>query len=162
MAEESAIIKTVYDGTIAFVDNTPTTYTVPCTVSMDVSGLQNAQREAVPYTCRGTLKSLRLGKRVFPSGSIEMYMTGLSDAAKTTVMDLIMKSAYYSASPSTTVAIGDVRTLDVILTIEGTDLGDSSDHVLTLEDCHISVGLKEGEPNTLSGSFTCYGTVSRT
>jgi hypothetical protein len=162
MAEESAIVKTQYDGTVALVDGAGTSYTIPCSVALDVSGLQPGGREVIAVEARGVVKSLRKGKKVFPTGSIEVYLTGLSDATKTTLLDFIFGTAYYSASTSTTTAMGDVRTADIVLTIEGTDLGDSADHVLTMEDCYLSVGIKEGEPNTISGSFTCYGSYSRT
>ena len=162
MPEESAITKTLYDGTVALIDGAGASYTVPCSVSMDVSDLAPSQREVIAVECRGTLVSLRKGKRKYPSGTIEMYHTGLSDAAKTTVLDFLFGTGSYAASTSTTTALGDVRTLDIKLTIEGTDLGDASDHVLTMEDNHIVASIKEGEPDTVTGAFTCYGTVSRT
>jgi len=47
-------------------------------------------------------------------------------------------------------------------TIEGTDLGDASDHVIVLNDVAITLDLGEGEPNTVSMSFTVYGSITMT
>lgn len=161
MAEESAIVKTVYDGSVSVKPGAGGSYAIPASVSMDISALVQAQKEVIVVEARGELVSLRKGKRKYPSGSIEIYLSGLSDATKTTILDYFLKTGSQAAGTSTTAAIGDVWTIDIILTIKGSVFGDASDHVFTLEDCHVEVGVKEGEPDTITGSFTCYGTVNR-
>ena len=50
----------------------------------------------------------------------------------------------------------EVLTFNVVLTIEGTDHGDASDHTLTLPHCVITGSLAEGDPDTVSISLTSY------
>ena len=58
-------------------------------------------------------------------------------------------------------ALADTE-FEVTLTIEGTDHGDSADHTIVLDDCTCSVDFAAGDPNSLSVSFTCYGTFTLT
>jgi hypothetical protein len=53
-------------------------------------------------------------------------------------------------------ATGEVFTLDLEWTIEGTNHGDASDHVLTLPFCVVTGSLSEGDPDQISISFTSY------
>ena len=162
MPAESSIIKTINDGSITFTTGDGTSLVLPCSITMDISSLQANQREAVAIEARGVLKSLRQGARVYPSGTVEMYLTGLSDATLTTELDLIFGTGSYSSTTSTTTALGDLRTVDIKLTIEGTDLGDAADHTFTLEDCYLVNAVSEAQTgDTISAAFTCYGTVTR-
>lgn len=161
----SQIVKHFTDGVITLKDGTatPVTLAVPFSVGdLSISGLNQARRATNAYEARGTLTSLRKGAKAFPTGSFSCQIADFSDAIDRTVLDFLLKQNSYSANKSTTEAIGDVYTLDVVLTVEGTDLADAADHVITMEDCDCSLDLAEGEPTTLSVSFTCYGTLSMT
>jgi len=49
------------------------------------------------------------------------------------------------------------------LTIEGSDHGDTGgDHSIVLDDCLCSIDAAEGDGNSLSVSFTCYGSITLT
>ena len=52
--------------------------------------------------------------------------------------------------------------INIALTIEGTDLGDTADHTITMDDCEVTMAVAEGDPNTISLSWTVYGTVTMT
>ena len=161
----STIIKHFTDGTITLKDGTgtPVTLVVPfSTGDFSLGGLTQALRATNVYQARGVLTGLRLGAKAFPTGSFSCQIADYSDASDRTVLDFLRKSNSYSANLSTSETLGDVYTVDVVLTVEGTNLDDAADHVITLEDCDCSLDLSEGEPNSLSVSFTVYGAVSMT
>ena len=163
----SAVIKHFTDGTITLKDGTgtPVSLVVPFSVGdLSISGMETDTlgRTVNAYETRGVLHSLRRGARVYPTVSFSAQLTDVTDATDKTLLDMILKRNSYSANVSTTAATGDVYTLDVVFTVEGTDLGDSADHVITLEDVHFTADVAEGEPNTISLSGTIYGTVTLT
>lgn len=161
----SQIVKHQFDGSITLKDGTGTPVTLTVQFSngdFTVDGLQESDRAPIAYETRGALVSLRKGARSYPTGSFSAMMTAFTDATHKTVYDWVNRRGSYSANVSTTVAKGDLYTSDIVLTVEGTDLGDSADHVFTLEDCHLSMGASEGEPNTFSLSFTVYGAITAT
>lgn len=161
----SQIVKHQFDGSITLKDGTGTPVTLAVQFTngdFTVDGMQESDRAPIAYETRGALVSLRKGARSYPTGSFSGMMTAFTDATHKTLYDWVNKRGSYSANISTTTAMGDVHTSDIVLTVEGTNLGDSANHVLTLEDCHISMGMSEGEPNTFSLSFTVYGDISAT
>lgn len=161
----STIIKHFTDGTVTLKDGTgtPVTLLVPFFMGdFSLSGLNQARRATNVYEARGQLTGLRKGAKSFPTGSFSCQIADYSDASDRTVLDFLNKQNSYSANKSTTEALGDVYTVDLVFTVEGTDLGDAADHVITIEDCDCSMDLANGEPNSLTVSFTCYGTISMT
>lgn len=161
----SQIVKHQFDGSITLKDGTGTPVTLTVQFSngdFTVDGMQESDRAPIPYETRGALVSLRKGARSYPTGSFSAMMTAFTDATHKTLYDWVHRRGQYTALVSTTTAKGDLFTSDIVLTVEGTDVGDSVDHVFTLEDCHISMGMSEGEPNTFSLSFTVYGAISAT
>lgn len=161
----SSIIKHFTDGSLTAKDGTgtPETLVIPFTTGdFSLDGLTQARRATNVYETRGQLVGLRKGAKSFPTGSFSCMIADYSDATNETALDFLLKQNSYSANVSTTTALGDVYTVDLVFTVEGTDLGDAADHVITLEDCDCSMGFAEGEPNSLSVSFTVYGAVSMT
>ena len=160
----STVIKHFTDGTIKLEDGTtptPVSLTVPAdTGDVSISGMSQDDREAVPYQSRGVLHSLRQGAKTFPTGSLSVMLADLSDGTDGTVADFILKQGSYASNTST--SAGDVYTVDIELTIEGTDFGDSADHTLKATDCHCTLDLAEGSPDTLTINFTVYGSISMT
>jgi len=163
----SVIPKHFTDGTITVKDGTgsPVTLTVPFTVGdLSLSGLaQDALGRATnAYETRGVLNGLRRGAREYPTVSFSAHMADLSDGTDHTLVDFLRKKNSYSANVSTTATTGDVYTVDIVLTVEGTDLGDASDHVITMEDVDCRIDISEGEPNTFTINGTIYGSISTT
>lgn len=159
----STVIKHFTDGTVKFEDGTGTPVTLTVVADQgdfSITGLAQDDREAVPYQSRGVLHSLRQGAKTFPSGSLSIMLADLSDSTDGTIADFILKQGSYAANTST--SAGDVYTIDIELTIEGTDVGDSADHTIKASDCHCTLDIAEGSPDTLSVSFTCYGSVAMT
>lgn len=163
----SGVIKTQFDqGSIAIADGTTPT-ALSCTVQFDQADLSVSQispnlRDQAAYSTRGRLRSLRMTDRVYPSGSLSLMMTEFTDGTNGNVLDMLhgTSGTPYASRVSTTTAKGDLMTFDIVITIEGTDLGDSADHTITLEDCHIVPDFAHGDPNTITLNFTMYGAVS--
>jgi hypothetical protein len=160
----SAVIKHLTDGTITLKDGTgsPVSLIVPFSVGdLSISGMETDTlgRTVNAYETRGVLNSLRRGARVYPTVSFSTQLADVTDATEKTLLDMVLKRASYGGNTSTTAATGDVYTLDVVFTVEGTNVGDTADHVITLEDVHFTADVAEGEPNTITLSGTIYGTV---
>lgn len=159
----STTVKNFRDGGIVLSDGTGTPLT--CTVLFDmatfaISGLKASLHEIIAYEVRGELSSLRKGKRTYPTFSLTAMMSELSDATNTNLMDFVRKTGAFAAALSTLGQYADVYTSKLVLTIEGSNFGASeTDHVLTLNDCELTIDFAEGDPNTFTISGTVRGTV---
>jgi len=163
----SVVIKHFTDGSITLKDGTgsPVTLVVPFSLGdLSISGMETDTlgRAVNAYETRGVLSSLRRGARVFPTVSFSCQLADVTDATNTTLADFVLKRGSFAANVSTTAATGDVYTVDTVFTVEGTVFGDPTDHVITMEDCHFTIDIAEGEPNTISLSGTVYGTLALT
>lgn len=160
----STTIKHLHDGRLTLSDGTatPVTLTVPFYMGdFNFAALQEDQRAVVAYETQGVLHTVRHSTRTYPTGSFTLALADFSDATERTVLDFLLKRGSY-ASNTSTLTPTEVYAVDMIWTVEGTDLGDPSDHVATITDCVCTVDIAEGEPNTLSVSFTMYGTYTQT
>lgn len=160
----STIPKNMTDGSLVINDGTGTPLTI--TVAWEngdfsFDGLAaGGQRERVPYTSRAkTLIGLRMTGLIYGSYSFSFTFGEFTEATTGNVMDMLLGTGGHSARISTTVALGDVMTFDLIFTVEGTDLGDSADHTFTMTDCTADISFAEGDPTTVTISGTCYGTL---
>ena len=154
----STVIKHFTDGTIELADGTgtPVTLTVPFSQGdFSLSGVQESQKSVSVYQSRGTLHSLRLGEKTFVTGSFSAMLADVSDSSAGNLLDFIRKTNAYSANEST-LSSGDVYAIKITLTIAGSSLGDSADHTIVLDDCVTTADVSEGEPNSISISFTSY------
>lgn len=162
----SQIVKHLYDGAIKASDGTSGTaleLLIPYTQGdFSISGLTETQRETVAYQARGVLTSIRKAARSFPSGSFTFQIADYSDGTEQTAIDFFLKQGAFAAAVSTHGANADVFTVDLLITVGGTALGDAADHTVTLTDCDVTLDMSEGEPNTGTINFTCYGTVTFT
>jgi len=154
----STVIKHFTDGTIELADGTgtPVTLTVPFSQGdFSISGIQEGQKAVNVYQSRGVLHTLRKGEKTFITGSFSAMLADVSDASAGALLDFIRKTNAYSANAST-LGSGDVYAIKITLQIEGTDLGDSADHTIVLDDCACSADVSEGEPDSISISWTSY------
>lgn len=160
----STVIKHLHDGSLTLKDGTgtPVTLVIPFYMAdFNFAGLQETQRAVVAYETQGVLHTVRHSTRAYPTGSFTLALADFSDATERTVLDFLLKRGSYSANVST-LTPPEVYAVDLVWTVEGTNLGDPSDHVATITDCVCTLDLAEGEPNTLSVSFTMYGTYTQT
>ena len=125
---ESLIVKTKRDGTIKFLDNSgANTYTVAYEAGdLNISIPGPTVISPLDRGSLGSPPSLRYSDDAPITGSFTAYLRDLGDAAY------------------------------LQWTIEGTDHGDASDHVLTLPFCVVTGSLSEGDPDQISISFTSY------
>tara|TARA_Y100000310_G_C20194864_1_gene584177 strand:- start:3 stop:497 length:495 start_codon:yes stop_codon:yes gene_type:complete len=158
----SSTVKNMRDGTLAIEDGTGTP--ISLTVQYEEGnfsgdGFSEGQKDVTPYMDRGDLCSLRYTVQTFPTFSFDAYLTDLSDGTEKTLWDLVNGTGAFAAAVSTRGANAECLTYKLTWTVEGTDHGDSADHVLTLDDCRLSISIAEGDPNKQSISGICYGTI---
>jgi len=162
----SAIVKNFRNGTITIADatGTPITLTVAYEAGdFALSGVMQGQKEVAMYLDRGDFGSLRYTNFVPATFTFTAHMTEISDATNKCIVDAVSKTGAFSAGVSTMGAGPDMPwTLNVTWTVEGTDSGDASDHVVALTNCRLTCDMSEGDPNSFSISGTCYGTITLT
>jgi hypothetical protein len=162
----STVAKNFRDGSLVLSDATgsPISVTVQYTGGdFSVSGLRQANKDINKYLDRGDFFSARKTNQVFPTFSFTAIFTDLTDGSEKTLVDACLKTGAFAAGVSTLGANADVWALKAVFTVEGTDLGDSADHVITLNDCVISdVSISEGDPDTFSISGELLGTITMT
>lgn len=140
---------TLNKGTIKLQDGTSTPVVLTALYTMgdlSVSDLNADQQEDVVCETRGVFHALEQGARVYPSGTFSAQMDALTANA---IRQFIQQEGTYSSNTSTSPG---KYTIDLIL--ETTD-GDS----MTASDCSCRIALAEGQPSTITVTFTCYGTV---
>ena len=161
----SSVVKNFRDGTITLSDaTTPTPLSVIVQYEagdFSITGLNQGNHEATTYLDRGDLGSVRLTSRTFPTFSFTAHMTDLSDATNKTLWDAVNKTGAFAAAISG-ITGSDVYGLKVLLSVEGTNFGDSTDHTLELAGCHLTIDFSEGDPNSFSLNGTVYGTITAT
>jgi len=161
----STVIKNLNDGSVTLADGTgsPVTLVAPFTVGdVAIEGLAAQLNEVTAYETRGTLNTLRHTSRTYPTFSFSAQLADYSDATDGTIIDFCLFQASYSANVSTLGSSADVKTINITLTVEGTDHGDSADHTIVCDDVHVTVATSEGDPNTVTISGTVYGSVVMT
>lgn len=161
----SSVVKNFRDGTITLSDaTTPTPLSVIVQYEagdFSITGLSQGNTEATTYLDRGELGSVRLTSRSFPTFSFTANMTDLSDATNKTLWDAVNKTGAFAAAVSG-ITGSDVYGLKVLLSVEGTNFGDPTDHTLELNGCHLTIDFSEGDPNSFSLNGTVYGSILAT
>ena len=161
----SAVVKNFRDGLILVEDGTGTPLAVTVQYEagdFSISGLNQSNTEATTYLDRGELGSVRKTSRTFPTFSFSANMTDLSDATDKLLWDAVNKTGAFASAVSTGGTASDVYMLKVTFTVEGTNFGDSADHIMVLNNCHLSIDFSEGDPNSFSLSGTVYGAITAT
>lgn len=165
----SSVVKNFRDGTITISDGTspsPLTLTVQYEAGdLSLSGVNYSSTGPVEYTKyldRGELGTVRRTNRSFAAGSFSCQMTELSDGTNQNVWDIVNRSGAFSSAVSTLGASADLYTLQIVLTVEGTNFGDSADHILTLNNCRCSIDFAEGDPNSFTITFEVLGAIAAT
>jgi hypothetical protein len=161
----NSIVKNFRDGAIILKDGTGTPIAVTIEFEsgdFSISGLSaNANTEVTTYLDRGSLGSVRLTSQSFPTWSFTCHMVEFSDAVTKTVWDAVNKTGTFAAAVST-ITNSDVYGLDCVINIEGTTLGEATDHTLTLVGNRITLDFAEGDPNSFTINGTMYGSMTAT
>lgn len=153
----SSIVKTLRDGQIAVADNAAAnSITVAFEqgdLSIDIPG-----SEVLLFLDRNEITSppaLRKGKDQPMTGSFTAYLRDLDDATAD-ILEQLVVAELPDSWVSTMGANGEVPTVTLTWTLEGTDHGDAEDHTLTLNYCYISGSIREGDPSVVTFNFTAY------
>jgi len=161
----NSIVKNFRDGQIILKDGTGTSIAVTIEFEsgdFSISGLSaNSNTEVTTYLDRGSLGSVRLTSQTFPTWSFTCHMVDFSDAVTKTVWDAVNKTGTFAAAIST-ITNSDVYGLDCVINIEGTTLGEATDHTLTLVGNRITLDFAEGDPNSFTINGTMYGSMTAT
>jgi hypothetical protein len=160
---ESTQPKTRFLGTLTLTAGSLAAYTGGITDgALKVSGLTAAQKEKILVEHRGVFSTLATGKQKYPTLSGSYKLCDLTDATDVTLAGVLLQKGAHAAALST---LGANRpyTIDILWTMNGTAVGDASNHTILFEDCSIDdVNLTEGELNELDFSATVYGTITYT
>ena len=163
---QSTVIKNFRDGTLVFTDNTGgTPLSLPIVYEagdFSIDNLNEGLVETTAYLDRGEFATLRKTNRVFPSFSFTAHLTDLSDGTDKLLYDLARKTGAFAAAVSTLGTAADAMTYKLTWTCEGTNFGDTADHILVLNDARVTVSLSEGDPNSFSVSGIVYGAITAT
>lgn len=155
---ESTIVKTKRDGTIKFSDlGASNEYTVAYEagdLTIDIPG--PTVTNSLDRGIMGATPSLRYGDDQPMTGSFTAQLRDISDATDQTLFELIAKSGAIGGWTSTLGANAEVAAVTLTFTIEGTDHGDAADHTVVCNHCVVTGGISEGDPSTISISFTSY------
>ena len=156
----SSVVKNFRDGSILLEDGSGVVLTLTVQYEngdFSAEGFNQGEHEVTSYLDRGEFGSLRKTNRKFPTFTFSAQLTEISDATNKNLFDIVRKTGAFAAGVSTLGTNADVWTLDVTWTVEGTNFGDASDHVLKLEDCFLEIAIAEGDPDAFTITGTCYG-----
>ena len=163
---ESSVVKSRIDGTITITDGTSGT---PLSYTVDIEGDGNftstsGKAEHVVVYDRGAIVGRRKTNDGIVTGSFSVNMRQFTDGTEDTIIDVIENTGNWSAAVTTTGPEFDVEgeTKTMTYTSEGTDHGDSADHVQTFERVVFDWDYAEGDLNTINVNFEGYSRPTRT
>ena len=157
---EIITVKNFRDHTTALSDGTavtPLDYTlniVPGSFKYDDPG-----HDEILIRDQGEIAGTRKGNANPITGSYQAYFRQFTDGSEDALIDFIKAGGNLAAMVTTgTNAFKDFVHVDLVHTVEGTDFGDSADHVATFSDCVQKYGYDiSGEIAVIDVTFTCYG-----
>lgn len=161
----SNIVKNDIEGSITLADGTgtPVTHTVTYDRGDLVAGpFKKIMNEDVVIESRGRFRALAHGARIYPTGTFSFWYREFTNASGALPDMLLGTGTAYSANVSTLGAAARKYALKLTLTVEGTDLGDSADATLILNDCVFTIDQfsESREGNFIAVSFVCYGSTT--
>ena len=147
----STVIKTRCDGTVVISDGTsPTPLSLTVTLEPGDFSCQPLRKVYTDLMDRCQLVGSRATGVEPGSLSFSVHHTAFTDGSAGTLIDLIEGSGSFSARVSTDAGEFEGNVLQVAYTAEGTDHGDSADHVITFPKVRLFWDFAEGEPNTVN------------
>lgn len=156
-------IKNLNSGAVTLADATGTPITTGAVNyangDFSASGLSEKWNNVSAYESRGVFINLAHTTRTYPSGSFSVMMSGFTNATAGLVTDAIAKNGAFAAGVSA-LGTGMPWALNITFAVEGTDFGDSADHSVTFTKCYCTFDIAEGDPNTVTVNWTCYGTAT--
>jgi hypothetical protein len=148
---ETTVIKTKCDGTIVLSDGTSPT-PLSYTVALEAGDLSVTPMRFTFTDLFDRCEIVGSRKSGVEPGSIafSVHMRQFTGGTDGSIIDFIEGTGAYSARVSTDAGEFEGNVLQVALTVSGTSLGDSADHVMTFPKCRLFWEFAEGEPNTIN------------
>ncbi len=165
MAAPSTMPKTALKGTIAFNDATGTPVTLAVTFTAGdytLGPLSEDLNEPVVIMARGAIIGFTRGSPRPPQLSLSVYvgnLVGSSSSTPGSPLEFILRKGAYASNVST-LGANRKSAVDVTLTIEGTNWGDSADETIVCEDVVFDSSFNEAmDGNKLALTGTVLGSV---
>jgi hypothetical protein len=165
MAAPSTAPKNFARGVLLLSDGTgtPVTLVIPMAQGDFTLGpISQYLNEPVIYTARTRIIGLGWGAPAQPAISLTAMvgnLVGSSNTAPGTVLEFITGKGAYAANIST-LGANRPMTVDLRMTIEGTDFGDTADETIDCEDVQMTIEFSEAaEGNSISISGTVLGAL---
>jgi len=161
----STQIKNDIEGSIVINDGTGTPLTKTASFvrgDLVYGPFKKVMNEDVIFETRGVFKGVGHGARIYGAGSFSAWFTEFTHASGTIADMILGTGTAYSAAVSTLGANARKLAHQIVLTVEGTDLGDDADGVLTINDCVIQIDQfsEAREGNFLAISWVTYGSTT--
>ena len=158
---------TINNAAVVLADGTgtPVTLTLTNDTSVTLDGLSGrALNDVSHFQRRGSHYASAHTQRIYPTITIEFIHSGFvgSGAEPGSPMEFATFQGTYAANVST-VSVGTrgVKTIDIQLTLEGSDYG-GTDGTISCTDCALKsmTPYTDGEPSTYSMTFDVTGEVT--
>jgi hypothetical protein len=154
MAAESSYVKTNTMGTLVISDGGAVTLTMLYDRGdVSVGPIQHKLNEHVKIERRGKFVSNAYGARIYPSFSFSCYVgniVGSSGVAPGTPTEMLTALGAYAANTNVA-GTGRPTTVNLTLTMEGTNFGDTADETLRGNNVFCSIQFAEAvDGNTLT------------
>jgi len=156
----STTVKVRRDGQIVLQGDSGTdTFTIAYEGDGDFSYSQ-PKPDRVVIRDRGIIVGSRKGDDQPITGSFTVDFRAWTDSAsgKASLIDFMDGTGGASSVTKADVA-HEEHNLDMVVTIEGSDHTETTDHTATFSSCIFTYDFSEGDPDRLSVSFECYGGV---
>ena len=151
----SVAVKVKRDGTLTLTDGAAASYTVAYE-NGNVSFDGGAKASRVVIMDRGTIVGLRKGDDPVPTLTFDVHMRDFTDGSALSLINFLDKTGAASGQTSVGGSAYEQYMIDVTLTIEGTDLGDTADASAKANTCLCTWSFAEGDPNTISVTCEVY------
>jgi hypothetical protein len=151
----SVAVKVKRDGELTLTDGAAATYTVSY-ANGNVSFDGGSKASRVVIMNRGTIVGLRKGDDPIPTLTFDVHMRDFTDGTALALVNFLDKTGAASGQTSVGGSAYEQYMIDITLTIEGTDLGDTADHTAKANTCLATWSFAEGDPDTISVSCEVY------
>jgi len=161
---ESQVVKTLRDAQIRFFDATAVT-PLEYIFAIEEGSYQYTpgKPDRIVVRDRHAIAGLRKGADPIGQMSFSIHFREFTNAvADGTAIDFLEQRGKYAALVSTASAAYEFKLFDVEYTVEGTDHGDSADHIQTVTNCFGDWDFAEGDLDAVNVTVEVYGTHTET
>lgn len=127
------------------------------------TGFGLEKEERIVIYDRDIIVAVRKGQQPTHVITFSVHMREFTNGTNAVILDVTQFTGAWSGQGSTTGVVSDFDMVDITLTEEGTDHGDSVDGTIKFSDCVlICTGFAEGKPHTYNFTAEAYGGFGRT